>query len=168
MLECVIVYYTVYAEIFATCSHWRNFYHANFLSCVNDYIEDMATFTAWRKFIFLQYKGIWGWRNFCQAKIFTYTVLSGAHELVCAVVQCTININLTVHTHTHTVLFCQPLSYAFPHICFSGDHESIGSLMKIAINSFLTTEPCFYKINIFFPNVSGVHIICSACEFNRL
>ena len=32
---------------FATCSHWRNFYHANFY--VNDRIEDRMTFTALAK-----------------------------------------------------------------------------------------------------------------------
>ena len=31
---------------FAICSRWRNFYHMNFLSRVNDYREDMAIFTA--------------------------------------------------------------------------------------------------------------------------
>ena len=37
-----------YIEIFAnftTCSQWQRFYHAIFLSCVKDWIEDMATFT---------------------------------------------------------------------------------------------------------------------------
>ena len=51
-------------------------YHTNFLSCVNDYIEDnMATY--WRKFIppnISAIQSIWGWRNFCQANIFTYTI----------------------------------------------------------------------------------------------
>ena len=37
---------------FAICSLWQNFYHANFLSCVNDYIEYMATFTALAKNIY--------------------------------------------------------------------------------------------------------------------
>ena len=31
---------------FATCSCWRKFYHAKFLSCIKDYIEDMATVTT--------------------------------------------------------------------------------------------------------------------------
>ena len=46
---------------FAICSHWRNFYHANFLSYVNDYIEDMATFTALAK--------IYSTKYFCNTKI---------------------------------------------------------------------------------------------------
>ena len=35
-------------KIFATCSHWRKFYHTNFLSCVKDCIEDniMVTFIS--------------------------------------------------------------------------------------------------------------------------
>ena len=37
---------------FAICSHWRNFYYAVFLSCVNDYIEDMATFITLAKILF--------------------------------------------------------------------------------------------------------------------
>ena len=32
-----------------------------FLSCVNDYIEDMATFTAFIHPNFLQHKGSWAW-----------------------------------------------------------------------------------------------------------
>ena len=71
-------------KFFQFCHHWRNFYHVNFLSCVNDCIEDMATFTALAKIyftkIFLQYKGIWGWQNFCQVKIFTYMVHNGSQE----------------------------------------------------------------------------------------
>ena len=54
---------TVYAEIFANfaiCSHWRNFYHTNFLSRVNDYIEDMVTFTALAK--------IYSTNYFCNTK----------------------------------------------------------------------------------------------------
>ena len=40
----------------------------NFLSRVNDYIEDMATFTALAKIYstkinILQYKGSWAWQN---------------------------------------------------------------------------------------------------------
>ena len=37
----------------------------------------MATFAALAKIYsteFLQYKGSWAWPNFCQAKVFTYTV----------------------------------------------------------------------------------------------
>ena len=34
---------------FTTCSHWGNFYLRMLLFCVNDYIEDMATFTALAK-----------------------------------------------------------------------------------------------------------------------
>ena len=37
------------------------FYHANFLSCVNDYIEDMATFTALVK--------IYSTKYFCSTKV---------------------------------------------------------------------------------------------------
>ena len=57
-------------------SSWQTFYPANFLSCVNDHVEDIwGPLPHWRKFwIFLQYKGSWAWRNFCQVKIFTYTV----------------------------------------------------------------------------------------------
>ena len=40
---------------FTICSYWRKFYHANFLSCVNDYIEDMVTFTALAKIYFTEY-----------------------------------------------------------------------------------------------------------------
>ena len=36
-------------ENFTTCSHWQKIYHANFLSRVNDCIEDMATMTALTK-----------------------------------------------------------------------------------------------------------------------
>ena len=36
---------------FATCCCWRNFLSTNFLSRVNDYIEDMVTFTALAKII---------------------------------------------------------------------------------------------------------------------
>ena len=49
----------------------------NFLSRVNDYIEDMATFTALVKKYsntFLQYKEKLGLMKFCPAKIFNYTV----------------------------------------------------------------------------------------------
>ena len=50
---------TVYAEIFTRRKFHQfrhllslaKFYHVNFLSCVNDYIEDMATFTTLAKFI---------------------------------------------------------------------------------------------------------------------
>ena len=53
--------YTIYAEIFAICCHWQNFYHVNFLSCVNDYVEDMATFTAFAK--------IYSTKYFCNARV---------------------------------------------------------------------------------------------------
>ena len=50
-----------------------------FLLCVNDYLEDMATFTTLAKIILpniLQYKGRWAWRNFCPAKSFVHTVVN--------------------------------------------------------------------------------------------
>ena len=50
-----------FLPIFAICSHWWNFYHANFLSGINDYIEDMATFTAWAKIYSTDY--------FCNTKV---------------------------------------------------------------------------------------------------
>ena len=62
-LESIIVY-TVYVEIFAnfaTCFCWRNFYYENFLSCINDYIEDMATFMALAKIYSTEY--------FCTTKV---------------------------------------------------------------------------------------------------
>ena len=46
---------------FAICSHWRNFYHTNFLSSVNDYIEDKAIFTTLAKICFTEY--------FCSTKV---------------------------------------------------------------------------------------------------
>ena len=46
---------------FAICSYWRNFYHTNFLSYINDYIEDMATFTALVKIYSIDY--------FCNTKV---------------------------------------------------------------------------------------------------
>ena len=58
---------TVYAEIFtnfAICSYWRNFYRANILSCVNDYIEDMATFTALAKIYSTEYLKFLSSENF--------------------------------------------------------------------------------------------------------
>ena len=47
------------------------FYHANFLSYVNDYMEDMAIFTTiYSTEYFCQTnKGSWAWRNLCQVKI---------------------------------------------------------------------------------------------------
>ena len=36
-------------ENFTTCSHWQKIFHANFLSCVNDCIEDMVTMSALAK-----------------------------------------------------------------------------------------------------------------------
>ena len=55
-----------------------------FLSFVNYYIEDMASFLLhWRNFIplnFLRYKGSWAWwKIFCPAKIFAYTVVHVYH-----------------------------------------------------------------------------------------
>ena len=40
-------------------------YQANFLSCVNDCIEDMATMTALAKYLFMHQniKGSWAWQN---------------------------------------------------------------------------------------------------------
>ena len=46
---------------FTICSHWRNFYHAIFLSCVHDNTEDMATFTALAK--------IYSTKYFCSTKV---------------------------------------------------------------------------------------------------
>ena len=46
---------------FATYSRWRKFLSANFLSRVNDYIGDMATFTALAK--------IYSIENFCNTKV---------------------------------------------------------------------------------------------------
>ena len=45
----------------AICSYWRNFYCVNFLSCVNDYVEDVATFTALVKIYSTEY--------FCNTKV---------------------------------------------------------------------------------------------------
>ena len=50
-----------YVEGFTTCSHWQNIYHSNLLSCVNDYIEDIATFTALAKIYSTEY--------FCNTKV---------------------------------------------------------------------------------------------------
>ena len=50
------------------------FYIHELLFCVNDYIEDMATFTALVKFIPVNTSASWAWRNFYQAKIFGYSV----------------------------------------------------------------------------------------------
>ena len=48
---------------FAIYSHWQNFCHTNFLSCVNEYmyIEDMATFTTLVK--------IYSTKYFCNTKV---------------------------------------------------------------------------------------------------
>ena len=46
---------------FATCSCWSIFYLQIFLSCVNDYIEDMATFTTLAKIYSTEY--------FCNTKV---------------------------------------------------------------------------------------------------
>ena len=46
---------------FTTCLHWRNFYPANFLSRIDDYTEDMATFTALAKIYSSEY--------FCNARV---------------------------------------------------------------------------------------------------
>ena len=70
----------MYVEIFANfaaCSHWQKFYYTNFLSCVKDYIEDMATFAASidEKFIPPNFSAIQrqlGLVKFYPAKIFTY------------------------------------------------------------------------------------------------
>ena len=62
--DIILIQYTVYVEIFtnfAICSHWRNFLSCKFLSCVNDYIEDMATFTALVK--------IYSTKYFCNTKV---------------------------------------------------------------------------------------------------
>ena len=62
--DIILIQYTVYVEIFANfaiCSHWRNFLSCKFLSCVNDYIEDMATFTALVK--------IYSTKYFCNTKV---------------------------------------------------------------------------------------------------
>ena len=45
-----------FSPIFATHSHWQKFYHVNFLSCIKDCIEDMATFTILAKFFFCNTK----------------------------------------------------------------------------------------------------------------
>ena len=71
---------TIFAN-FATHSHWRKFLHANLLSCIKDYIDDVATFNLphWQIFFhkfFLQYKGSWAWRNFLSSKNFhLYSIL---------------------------------------------------------------------------------------------
>ena len=46
---------------FASCLHGRNFYPANFLSRIDDYTEDMATFTALAKIYSSEY--------FCNARV---------------------------------------------------------------------------------------------------
>ena len=57
MEECIKINALLYTweispgENFATCSHWQKVYHANFLSFVNDCIEDMATMTALAKIL---------------------------------------------------------------------------------------------------------------------
>ena len=45
---------------FANCLHRRNFYPTNFLSCIDDYTEDMATFTTLAKIYSSEY--------FCNAR----------------------------------------------------------------------------------------------------
>ena len=46
---------------FTTCLHGQNFYPANFLSHIDDYTEDMATFTALAKIYSSEY--------FCNARV---------------------------------------------------------------------------------------------------
>ena len=46
---------------FSTCLHGRNFYPVNFLSHIDDYTEDMVTFTALVK--------IYSSENFCNARV---------------------------------------------------------------------------------------------------
>ena len=68
---------------FATCSRWWNFLSANFLSHrgYGD-LYRIGKNLFHRKF--LQYKGICAWRNFCLAKIFTFTVLANlVHYALC-------------------------------------------------------------------------------------
>ena len=44
LCECAILWYCIAENfaVFATSSREQNLYHANFLSCANDYIECMA------------------------------------------------------------------------------------------------------------------------------
>ena len=61
----------------------RKIYPANFLPRIDDYTEDMATFTALAKIYSSEYfcnarvagTIMWGLANFCPAKIFGHTVV---------------------------------------------------------------------------------------------
>ena len=46
---------------FTACSRGQKFYPMNLLSCVNDYIEPVATFTAWAN--------IYSTKYFCNSKV---------------------------------------------------------------------------------------------------
>ena len=56
-------------------SDGQNFYPTNFLSCVNEYIEGMVTFTTWVKIYFCNTKVAGVGRNFCPVKILGFMVL---------------------------------------------------------------------------------------------
>ena len=93
------VFSTIYAEIFArrkfspispSALYWRNFYCVNFLSCVyvNDYIEDMATFTALAKIYSTEYfcntkvaglGEIFVQRKFCHIWVLLYNIIPCAY-----------------------------------------------------------------------------------------
>ena len=69
---------TIFAN-FATHSHWRKFLHTNLLSCIKDYIDDMATFNYrigefFSTNFFCNTKVAGLGEIFYPAKIFTYTV----------------------------------------------------------------------------------------------
>ena len=95
---------------FATCSHRQNFLSANFLPRADDYIEDMATFyrigeNLFHR-IFLQYKGIWAWRNFCLAKIFTYTVFIAFMHAIVRDLYCAIGFMSVIEASRSFCHFC--------------------------------------------------------------
>ena len=48
---------------FTTCYHWQKFLSVNFLSCVNDYVEDVVTL------IITSLANIYSIEYFCNAKV---------------------------------------------------------------------------------------------------
>ena len=106
---------------FTICSHWWNFCHTNFLSCVNGYVEDMATCIGENLFhwIFLQYKGSWAWQIFYQAKITvvryciqhsTCTVVIWRHHDSLPNCRIMLTKDLSIELHPHQSTFNQATS----------------------------------------------------------
>ena len=113
----------------------QNFYPANVLSHIHDYIRAYGDLCRrdeglfyWR-FLY-KCEGSWAGQNFCPAKFYLYSVVAFLCTLCCMMLYCGVSVALYIHTgHTlGTSLFSPPPSSTSQHGIFVNSPTTTGKV----------------------------------------